>query len=114
MSCNFSLKISAPEGFENILPNLNKCKIKLALNDQGILYSTHDKGELDWSMEKSKTNLYVISGAVFADLDKASKLLNDLSNILVGAGFPHELRINDEDDNYALGDSFMWVGRNYT
>ena len=78
-------------------------------NGKVILRSQSEDKRFDWAMDSSDTDMLVATGELFLPVDEAWKLLKSLSDVLVRAGFPHKLLLDDDEEKLAHSASSQWI-----
>jgi hypothetical protein len=111
--CRFFLQIQAPNGLTGIRKHLADCSINLkpwtsGYNGKVILRSQFEDERFEWNMDSSDTDVLAANGAVFLPVDEAWALLKSLSDVLIRAGFPHELLLDDEEEKLAHSFNYLW------
>ena len=112
--CRFFLQIKSPDGLTGIQPHLSDCLMKLepwtsGYNGKVILRSQSEDKRFDWAMDSSDTDVLVATGELFLPVDEAWKLLKSLSDVLVRAGFPHKMLLDDDEEKLAHSASYQWI-----
>ena len=113
--CHFYLQISAPAGLEGIHEHLEYCKMKLApwessYNGKIILRSCPSEDRFTWQMDTTDADTMVAKGDFFLPFDEAKLLLKSLSDMLISAGYPHHISIDDEKGENTFSYRYLMIG----
>jgi hypothetical protein len=113
--CHFYLQITAPAGLEGIHEHLEYSKMNLVPKESGyngkiILRRSPSETRFDWQMDSSDTDTMVANGVFFLPVDEAKLLLKSLSDMLISAGYPHQIFIDDEKGANTFSFRYLMIG----
>ena len=113
--CHFYLQITAPAGLEGIHEHLKYCKMNLEPWESGdngkiILRSCPSEDRFEWQMDTSDTDTLIANGDFFLPFEEAKLLLRSLSDMLISAGYPHQISIDDEKGDNTFTFRYLMIG----
>jgi len=115
----FSIEILAPEGLAGIESAMERCKLSLEAqvseNDNKVMLFAQENSNFEWSMgasEDEKWSQYLFAGGEFYQgLEHAKRMLQSLSNAIEDSGFPHMIKLDDENSTLVWTYKFKWIDR---
>jgi hypothetical protein len=114
MEFTYHGELVSEAGLEPVAQGLSDCSWRIGLrrsgHDGSLYLRSLDPGEIDLEMDSGQSSRFVFSGSVSGSLDRAMRLLSELSQGLTSRGCVHRIEVYDEADERVGYLHHAWPG----